>query len=261
MYGEELIQSERWVELRRLAFQIRGHKQMLDLLGAYSFYLEGRAELGLQRMLSAKGAFERLVDRDVNPPGLGLRIALNLLRLGYVDIALGVLVRLEDALNSDVTYWSTLFRAADHLKRVDLMVKAGAKAYRLKPNDLLTVNNYAAALLIERQNTGEAITLTLQLHSWNPRSLIATLNHGTALLLNKRVEEAEALLKNLAGADLSPAQKAQYFLALFELHVCSRRSDLAWAVSELINTDYLYPPQQQWLRDAKERLDKTLNMP
>src|SRR5439155_11201292 len=45
-YAEQLIQAKRWEELRNVATQIRAARDgVRDVLNAYSFFLEGRAEL------------------------------------------------------------------------------------------------------------------------------------------------------------------------------------------------------------------------
>jgi hypothetical protein len=126
-------------------------------------------------------------------------------------------VKLQAELGGDASYWLTLFAAADALKDCDLMLHAARQAHAILPTNPSVVNNYAAALLILRQNPDEAVRLTLQLFTQNPASLATKINHSAALLLNERASEAEVILKTVKTNSLNRAQLTVYHFDLFKL--------------------------------------------
>lgn len=246
-YADQLTTAQAWEELRRAAVQIRGHETVRNQLQAYSYFLEGRAELGLHRHFVADTAFQKMAEWDIGDPGLGLSICADLLRLGYPAIARSSLEKLEQDLTHEPKYWMLLFNIGDQLKQVDLMLSAAQRAFALRPHDPVVMNNYAATLIIARQNPEEAVGITLRLLSQNPQSLVVLVNHSAALMLNQRHHEAEALLRRVNTAKLTRGQTAHYHLDLFELYFHSRDYDRAWAVGSLIDSEQLYPTQRQWL--------------
>jgi len=181
-----LLEEKNWEELRELALQFRQQPAIGELLVSYSYYLEGRAELGLERRALADAAFQRLTQRPFGDRALGLATATSLLQLGYPALARDILLPLEAGLAGRPEYWQALFTAAYQLKRPDWMRAAAARAYALQPDNVATANNYAAALLTTREHAEEAIKLTLQVVGRFPHSIAARINHGLALLLNRR---------------------------------------------------------------------------
>ncbi len=258
-YANELMEAKQWEELRRAAVQIRGQESLHQQLYAYSYFLEGRAELAVSRQFLAETAFHSLAEWGVNEPSLGFSVASQLLRLGFPAIASEVLRKLERDLKGDLNYWMLLFNIADELKQVDLMLAASKRAFELRPLDSVVVNNYAASLIISRQSQEEAIGLTLRLYAQNPRSLAAIVNHSAALLLNHRHREAEFLLKSVNRTHLTRSQTTHYHLDLFELYFGLQQFDQAWAIGSLIETAYLYPPQRQWFDQAWKQLGARSN--
>ena len=132
--------------------QIRSQQTVADLLGGFSYFLEGRAEIALQRPQVADAAFGKMVERTFEYPQLGLKVAGELFALHRPAFARDVLVRLQEELAGDVNYWTALFATADTLKDCDLMLHAARQAYELLPTNPAVMNNYAAVLLILRQS-------------------------------------------------------------------------------------------------------------
>ncbi len=252
-YANELIELRRWDDLRKVALQMRSEGAR-DLLAGFSYFLEGRAELALGRELNAKAAFKKAVERDFPFPVLAHRVAGQLLLVGYPELARQVLARVEEPLKEDPNYWLLVFTAADGVKDVDLLLRAAARAYELQPRDPRAMNNYAAALIINRKEPEKAIQLTVQLYAQDPNSLYAVVNHSAALLLNDRAKEAEALLSRVSTNHLTASQLALYHLDLFETCVRLRQYDRAWAVSDRIEAERLYPTQRAWLEKARQQL-------
>ncbi|MBI4664735.1 MAG: hypothetical protein HY735_38595 [Verrucomicrobia bacterium] len=253
-YAETLLTSRDWDELRRLALQMRNQPTGQNDLAAYSHFLEGRAELGLSRHFHAAAAFQKMAEWDFHHPGLGLRAARDLIQLGYAELARQVLSKLEPPLGRVSEYWNAVFHAAEKLRQPDLMVSAGARAFELRPNDPVVANNYAAALLIQRQKPEAAVGLTLFVLTRFPHSLPAVVNHAAALLRNERVQEAEALLKRVKTGQLSESQRALYHLNRFEICVKRERYEEAWLRSGLIDLRHLYSPQVRWFEDTCKRI-------
>jgi predicted Zn-dependent protease len=250
VYAHELLEARQWEEAHRVALQMRAREQVRDHLAAFSFYVEGRAESALHRPWSAANAFKKITEWEFHPPGLGLTVSFNLLQLGQAEIARDVLLQLESEFKADAQYWLLLFRAADELKQVELMLTAAERAFHLRPADPVALSYYVAALLITRQRPEEAVRFTFQLFVQSPRSTLAAVNHGAALLLNERPQEAEALLKNIRTNRFTRAQSSLYHFDLFELYFRLHRYDQAWIMHDRIEPEHLYPSQLGWLKQA-----------
>lgn len=253
-HADQLVEARQWEELRRLAWQMRGHAAVRNRLAVYSYFLEGRAELGLHRQFLADTAFQKLAEWELNDPGLGFSIASQLLKIGYPTIAREMLRKVEKDLSNESDYWMLLFNVADELRDVELMLSASRRAFELRPQEPTVMNNYAASLLISRRNSEEVIGLTLSLLAQNPRSLIAIVNHSAALMLNQRHREAETLLRKVDTTKLTKPQATHYYLDLFELYFNLEQYERAWAIGQLIEPLHLYPPQRQWLDQTRKQL-------
>jgi predicted Zn-dependent protease len=255
-YANELSETKRWEDLRSLALQMRAQDSVRDQLGGFSYFLEGRSEIGLGRSSTAASAFQKAAQREFPFAGLGQRVASQLLQFGYPELSRQILIRLEPALQDEIGYWTLVFGVADRLKDVDLLVKAAGHAHRLAPHDPVVLNNYAAALIIARARPDEAIKLTFELLTQSPESLraVAVVNHGAALLLNDRPREAESLLKEINTNGMQRAQLTLYNLDLFETYLSLRQYDRAWRASDGIEPDFLYPTQRKWLLERRKQL-------
>jgi predicted Zn-dependent protease len=260
-YATELLETKRWEDLRAVALQIRSEDNVRDVLSGFSYFLEGRAELALGREASAIAAFKKSVEREFPFPGIGQRVAGQLLQLGQPALARELLMSLKKPLHAQLSYWILCFRVAELLKDVDFMLASARQAYELNPNDPYAVNNYAAALLITRQNPEQAIKLSLPFYSQNPNLLHAVVNHSAALLLNGRPQEAKSLLERIPTNALDRTQLALYNLDLFETYLRLNRFDLARAVSDRIDPDRLYPNQREWLQKARQDLPPLADSP
>ncbi|MBM3841160.1 MAG: hypothetical protein FJ398_25040 [Verrucomicrobia bacterium] len=254
-YSRTLLELRDWDELRRVALQIRVRAEGgQETLTAYSFYLEGRADLGLQRRFHARSAFQKMAEWEFHPPHLGLEAAKDLILLDYPDLAEAVLLKLEDSLHSSAEYWSLRFQIAEKLKQADRMLFAARRAHELRPKEPALANNYAAALLICRESPAEAIWLTWRVLMQTPHAPSAQISHAAALLLNQRTEEALALLAAIDPSRLTDTQLVAYHLNRFEACLKLQRTRQAWACSDSIDPQHLYPPQAQWLEEARKSL-------
>lgn len=253
-YADHLAEAKRWDDLRKIAMHMRSIDGIRDQLGGYSYFLEGRAELIVGRGPTADAAFEKAADSEFPFTSIGFRVANQLVEYGRAAAAKKVLAQLEDDLQHDASYWYLTFNVADRLKDADLLTRAASKGYELSPASPVAANNYAAAMIISRENPHEVIKLTLELYAQNPNSLHAVVNHSAALLQNGRAAEAETLLGRVRTNGLNRVQLALYNLDVFEALLQLQRYEQAWAVSDHIDASLLYPTQQKWLESAREKL-------
>ena len=249
-----LQEDRRWEDLRELALQLRQHPRMRDTLAGYSYYLEGCAESGLDRPAVADRCFRIVAQHPVESRALALSTAGSLLKLGYAAVARDLLLPLEHDFRERADYWQELLGAAYQLKEAELVSKAAAAGYRLQPENAVCANNYAAALLVNRDLPEQAVSLTLQILNRFPDSNAAKINHALALLLNLRSSDAEAILKSVDPEKLSDEEASSFYLGRFEVFFNQQRYDQAWEASDRITAKYLFPKQLKWLEQMRERL-------
>ena len=134
------------------------------------------------------------------------------------------------------------------------MLRAAQKAFELQPANRTFINNYAAALLYNRERPQEAIKLTIQIFSQSPQSIGARINHVLALLLSQRIDEAEALLKTVNPDTLSSLEKTSVHLGWLEIYLRRKNYSSARQASQHIEREYLFSPQLKWLEKAEEEI-------
>jgi thioredoxin-like negative regulator of GroEL len=251
-----LQEDQRWEDLREMALQLRQNVRMRDALAGYSYYLEGCAELGLDRPAVADTVFRKVAQYPVENRALALSTARSLLKLGYAAVARDLLLPLAKDFGERADYWHELLGAAYQLKEPDLMAKAAAAGYRLQPGNVACANNYAATLLVNRDRPDEAVSLTLQILSRFPDSNAAKINHALALLLNRRTAEAEAILKSIVPEKLSGQEANSFYLGRFEVSFNQQQYDQAWEASDRIAAKHLFPNQLKWLEEVRQQLPR-----
>ena len=136
------------------------------------------------------------------------------------------------------------------------MAKAAAAVYRLRPENLVCANNYAASLLVNRDRPEQAVSLTLQILNRFPDSNAAKINHALALLLNRRTAEAEEILKSVLPEKLNGQEANSFYLGWFEVAFNQERYDQAWEASDRIAAKYLFPNQLKWLEEMRQHLPR-----
>jgi predicted Zn-dependent protease len=229
---------------------------MRDALAGYSYYLEGCAELGLSRTAVADGVFRKVAQYPVENRALALSMARSLLKLGFAAVARDLLLPLESNFGEKAEYWHEVLGVAYQLKDPKLMATAASAAYRLQPGNATCANNYAAALLVNRDRPEEAVALTLQFLGRFPDSIAAKINHALALLMNQRKGEAEEMLKSIATDKLSAQEANSFHLAWFELSLDREQYDRAWEASDRIVAKHLFPNQLTRLEEMRQRLPR-----
>ena len=249
-----LIDDQQWEGLLGVALRMRQEPSLRGRLAGFSRFLEGRAQLGQARRTSAEASFKQATELEFEDGTLGLAVASELNQLGYPALALDLLCNLEDKLNPYLRYWDLVFQTAFASRQAGPLLKAASKTFSLKPNDLVIMNNYAATLITLRVRPEEAVKLTVQLAALRPKSLATRINHALALLLNQRVSEAETILDSVPESRLSPLEVTAYQMARFQAHLAQRQYERARSAAALIDPQFLFPNEIEWLQTAREQL-------
>lgn len=251
--AEILISEERWGDLYFLALSMR-EESPSEALTAYSFFLQGRADLERKRIAAARESFREIRRFSFRKSQTGLYVASNLFHWGFPVEARDVLKDIQKGYRDNLVYWELFFRVSNAIGSARDLLLCTENIYRIMPNDQTARNNFAAALLSLRIRPDEAITLTLQGLSQRPNNLAAKINHAHALLLNERVEEAAGLLESINEKLLiAPLQQA-YFLARTEIEFLRSKFGLAKTFADQIDERDLMPGDRVRLREIKDIL-------
>lgn len=253
-YGVLLLELRRWEELRRVAVRMRVAEETGNSLTGLSYFLEGRAELGLGHLDQAQMSFQAAAAATFPNPRWGQAVAAGLLQLRQAKECLEILDKIRESFQDNAGYWMMVFEAADLRKDAVRMRDAAARAYALRPEDPVVMNNYAASLLILREQPELAARLTLAMLSRHPGTLEPVVNHAAALLLNRRVDEADRLLRRVEASRLSPQQSTLFYLDRFEVELEQGAFAEARLSASRVRVEDLYPPQRIWFTNALGRL-------
>jgi tetratricopeptide (TPR) repeat protein len=250
-YANLLVEDREWDALWTLALQMRQQVAARGRLEGFSYYLEGRAELGRQRSLEAAAAFEKAPQFRFDDPGLAMTMAESLLEVGFAKPAGEVLDRLAKGVINNPAYWQLRFSVACALKKADDALGAATTLHKLWPEDLVTMNNYAGVLLTLRQRPDEAIKITMMLAAKLPRSIEVRINHSLALLLNERTPEARDMLQSIDPSQLPAKYVTAFYQAWLEVYLKERDFVQASKAIEKIDANQLFPCEVQWLKEAR----------
>ena len=254
--GELLTTGKRWDDLRTLAVALRANFRLQEALGNYPKFLEGVASYGLGRKPEAEAAFDEFAKDVPKDPAIGFQSAVLLTRLGFPGPAGIVLHELEKVAGNNLTFWRQLQLTAFEGRQAEQLLLASEKVYQLQPDDV-SATNFAAALLMMRERPSQAVQLTLQLYSQAPESPLARINHALALVQNGRREEGEELLKTVPPEELTSPARSVLEFGWFQCHRQAGRVAAAKAAAEQIDVRHLFPPQVQWLQQARAELPAT----
>jgi tetratricopeptide (TPR) repeat protein len=250
VHARLLINLERWADLRQLAYRIRTFPMVMDALGGTSAYFEGLAEWREGYRENARRAFELAAQAGFNSPQMASEVADTLMSIGEIKFAEPILLRdsVRQALSNDRAYLMSLIKCAFYLRNTHYLADAATRLYRMYPTDPMIMNNYAASLLLVRTNVDQALIHTLRLSKAFPDNPDTKVNHATALIMNQRLGEADALLGEISPTLMgSDSSRAQYYMALFELRLRQGRKSEAQAALREVKTTELYPIQVEWI--------------
>lgn len=271
MRSDLLMRMKRWDDLRLLAYQIRRYPDVESALGGFSSFIEGMAEWAQGYTDNAERAFQKAVDAGFQDPRLAIQVAKSLLDIKEAKYAEPILVAHWKQLDNEPVFLNLLVQCAYYLHKntfvnsqekkeeeltlMDVVTKLYDLSAKDPEKDPVSMNNYAATLLLYRKRPEEAISLTLQLLQKYPNSLDIQLNHATALTMNDRLDDAEKLLIRIPTDRMDAATLTQYHLTLFELRLKQGRTEEARSELRAIDTSQLYPVQVTWLEVTTPQLD------
>lgn len=252
--AEILIAEERWDDLFFLAVQMREETGAQEHLTAYSYFLEGRAEIERDRRAVAQTAFRSMNRYSLKDSRVGLHIASKLIEWQFFAEARDVLVNVEDRYREMMVYWELLFNVGNQLGSSRDLLAATENIFRLRPNDFAARNNFAAMLLSLRIRPDQAISLTFQAMNQEPGNSSGKINHAHALLLNERVDEAAELLQSINEKPLIKPVKHGFYLAWLEIEFLRGRMDEAAFYRDQVEVDFLLPGDRERYREIVQAL-------
>jgi hypothetical protein len=246
-----LANAADWDGLLEMVDDLHASPRALAGMGGWVDFLEGRAHHGLEHFDQARAAMETAAQKSFPSPQIAYDVGLGLKQLGYSEFALRVLGPLESARQNDPLYWQSVFQLAEALRQDPiLLLKAAREARRLLPGDDQWDFSYAAALLVNRLEPAEAVTITRALLTRTPTSAQAQVNHCLALVLNRRWEEATTLLAAVDSNRFDELGQTVYHLCALEIHLASGQKELARKDAALVQRRHLFPNQVQWLEQT-----------
>ena len=246
-YANLLIQQERWDDLRGLALEIRRNDLSRGLLGGYSHYLEGLAEVSTHHTNEAAVAFAKIAQDPIREPTVVLGVARDLVTRGNYQPAMDLLRTHQGELQQRLEYWQVLVRAAYHEHDAELLLEAAQHQYALAPDRVDVMNDLAAALLIYRRDSEQVLTLTRRVLDNSPTSLAARINHALALLQHGNPGAAKPLLLSVDESQLGDIERSMLAFARVDLERQQGHPALALQEIGRVNPAYLLPPQIAWL--------------
>lgn len=251
-YTDVLVEQRQWEALKEAAHQMRLVGGNQSALAGFSHFLEGWVAHVQGSHEAARSAFQEGIRLGFPVGRVGLRVATQLLQLGYADLALETLRPLEDRFGDQVEYWREVFRACYRLRTDDtLLLRAALRAHELAPDSQEWKYNYAAALLITRRRPEQALALCLELESGEGATPGGQINHAIALALNRRFGEAEEILHRLDPESLNPVQREAWYLAWLEIyHEQKDRAGVRQCL-EALKDAHLFPTQRRRLEEAR----------
>lgn len=256
--ASSLINTKRWEDLRSLASAMRSSPPLSMALGGYVDFLTGTVELHAHNETRAEELFTGILSKRPSSALLTFEIASSLIDLGYHSIGQDLLLPLESQLGDRPAYWLKLIICAHANRQSDPLLKAAHKAHSRFPKNLPLANDYAAALLIRRQEPAEAVHLTMEVVKVLPSPAVK-INHSIALIRNNRTSEASDLLNSIQVDSLSHEERSFWHLARFELEVVAGNVSAARQAVAEIDLKLLFPEQKSWVNrtlDSMNRIKK-----
>lgn len=249
-----LVSAGKWESLREVAVQMRQIDGMRESLAGYAWFLEGLSELKRNRRENADIAFTNMLVTPLTDPLLGYRTATAMTQLGRPEMSQQLLDRLESNFKDRAEYWYQVEMAAYAVGDIERMMAAAERAFALSPDNAIIVNNYAAALIMMRQRPAEAVKLTVKKLALDPNDVGANLNHCLALLQNKRVSEARAVLVRFDPAKLQGVYRTVYYLADFEANYLEGKRSASLEAAQQVEARFLKPPQARWFEETRRKV-------
>ncbi|HTI68610.1 MAG TPA: hypothetical protein VMF06_01485 [Candidatus Limnocylindria bacterium] len=251
--AELLNKQKRWKELQEMAVAMRNDRRLGKRVLGYAHYLEGLAAQNQNNTEAAKASFERSLEEIFPSPVLAFRAGTTLRSLGYPKLSADLMQRNETTFSNRVDFWFQLARAAYEDRDAELLERATQRVYELAPNNVLAVNNYAAALLANRSKPDEAVSLTMAVLAEYPDKVDANVNHALALILNRRYADAAKLLSRFSPERLDSVALTSYHYGWFEIHAQQNEIAQAKTNAALIDRQLLLSPQTKFVDETLKK--------
>lgn len=214
---------------------------------ALSYLMEAKADLALRLPKESENALARSKDFKLDDPDAAIASARVLLALKRFSDVEPTLLPFKKDLDRVARYWLVLHDLAAATKSPPLFLQSAKALVGVDPNSLEFGLKLAAALVFNREEPTRALETTGGLKARGVDSAFLKILHAQALLLNKRRDEAEALLGSVPAGKLTAIEEANYRLAR-ALAASDRRKGAEW-VSRLSASD-LFPEQIAWLESS-----------
>jgi hypothetical protein len=234
--AEMLTRLRRWDDLREMAVAMR-----------FDYYL-GQLE-------NAGSIFPKVLESPFPTPSMAVRAAANLRTIGFPKVATELLKTNEAVFSNQKEFWLQLTISAYASGDSVLLERAARRGYELDPTSTQAINDYAAALIANRAQPDEAVTLTLKLIADDPERLGFLINHAMALILNRRLDEAERILDRIQSSTLTSFDSALVHYARFDIWVQRNQPARAKEEAAKIERRYLLPIQARFIDDNLARFE------
>lgn len=182
LLGDVMLSQRRWSDLRGLAVEIRRNSLSAGSLAGFSHFLDGVAAYGQFATEDAMAAFARVPRNPIIEDGIVCNVAQALIFYRAWAPARDLLLSRTNRFGRSVEYWQTLVRVGYQLRDSPLLLRAARTARELAPDRADTLTDLAAALLIERVDPEETLTVTRRLVQAAPQSVSARMKYALALL-------------------------------------------------------------------------------
>lgn len=259
VYFAALIDERRWNEVRRAAATARLQSASFETARILALFAEYRAEMSENRRQGADRLAGELAAARIVDNATALAIARELVRDRREGAALKLLLAKRGELREREEFWAVVFNAAIAVKDVPALQESTLEMLRLAPDKPAVLSNRAAMLLAIEDRPAEALEITLRLVTEHPGSAPFQINHAFALLLNRRVDEAWAILRRIRPEGLERQAASAYHLAAAEAEYARGHYTNALAEAEKVATGLLLPPQAARLERLRRELRSRIN--
>lgn len=224
----------------------------------FASYCLGVAEHLLGHRLRADEAFGEAAGDPMlaRLPLLALECADTMRRMGYLERA----ERITQAIASEhgviPGFWIRVQRAAREARAETWLLDAARREYAATPTSPEVQKRYLDALVLNRTNAVEALTLANTLHQAAPDDPVQVVALGEALALQRKWSEVERVLVFLDDEALrraGPEATARYQLTRGEALVELERRRVAAALIANIDATQLFPGGIERLQLLRER--------
>jgi tetratricopeptide (TPR) repeat protein len=243
--SEILLQRQDWPRLRQTAIGMRGETTLAGRMSAYSWYLDGRIDLSLNRELDASADFARIAECSTPDAVLVARMVAGLRRVNRTQDASTLLRRVQKDFEKDATFWFELAAIASEMQDMDTLAEAVSRSYRLDPTNPVYRHNQAAVMIALGREPEETVRLTLELLNRSPESVPCQINHALALVNHRRFSDAESLLARIPWVGRSSVEETQIHYTWMLIEDARQRGDAARTHATAVRESDLLPPQRK----------------